>query len=137
MQEPVTVEVFITAPPERVWEMFTSPDAIMEWNAASDDWHTTAATNDLRVGGTFTSRMEAKDQSEGFDFSGVYTEVVPHERLRYEMEDGRTVTVTFTPEATGTRVTETFDPEQENAIEMQRAGWQAILDNFKAFVERS
>lgn len=137
MQEPITVEVHVSAPIEKVWNDFTSPEAIKVWNAASDDWHTTEASNDLRVGGTFSSRMEAKDGSAGFDFAGVYTSVFPHEHIAYTMGDGRKVEVTFTPEENGVRVVETFDPETQNTPELQRTGWQAILDNFKKYAENS
>lgn len=124
------------APIEEVWTAFTDPEAIKVWNAASDDWHTTKAENDLRAGGTFFSRMEAKDGSAGFDFTGTYDEVIPHERIAYTMEDGRTVDVTFVSGQDGVHLIETFDPETENTPEMQRAGWQAILENFKKYTER-
>lgn len=133
--EKITIESSIDAPVEKVWAAYTEPEAIKVWNAASDDWHTTEAENDLRVGGRFRSRMEAKDGSEGFDFAGTYDAVVEHARIAYTMEDGRTVNVTFAPEGEGTRVTVAFDPESQNPHDMQRAGWQAILDRFKAFVE--
>jgi uncharacterized protein YndB with AHSA1/START domain len=136
MDNTITVETRVNALIDKVWDAFTSPEDIMQWNAASDDWHTTAATNDLRAGGSFTSRMEAKDGSQGFDFEGTYDEVVPHERIAYTMADGRKVVVTFTEEEGGVRIQETFDPESENTPEVQRAGWQAILDNFKRHVER-
>ncbi len=136
MENTITVETLVGAPIEKVWDAFTDPEAIKAWNAASDDWHTTAATNDLRTGGSFSSRMEAKDGSQGFDFGGTYTQVIPHERIAYTMGDGRKVAVTFTQEEGGVRVTETFDPESENTHDMQRSGWQAILDSFKRYVER-
>lgn len=135
MNEAITIETHVRAPLAKVWSDFTSPEAVKVWNAASDDWHTTEARNDVRTGGTFFSRMEAKDGSDGFDFAGTYDEVIEHERIAYTMEDGRKVTVTFTPDETGVRVVETFDPESENPREMQQAGWQAILDNFKKYVE--
>lgn len=135
MNEAITIETHVRAPLAKVWSDFTSPEAVKVWNAASDDWHTTEARNDVRTGGTFFSRMEAKDGSDGFDFTGTYDEVIEHERIAYTMEDGRKVTVTFTPDETGVRVVETFDPESENPREMQQAGWQAILDNFKKYVE--
>lgn len=137
MNETITIETHVRAPIEKVWSDFTDPEAIKIWNAASEDWHTTNAENDLRVGGTFSSRMEAKDGSAGFDFTGVYDEVVPRERIAYTMSDGRKVTVTFTSDEEGVRVTEIFDPESENTREMQQAGWQSILDNFKRYVETS
>jgi uncharacterized protein YndB with AHSA1/START domain len=135
MNEPITVETHVMGTIEKVWHDFTSPEAITVWNTASDDWHTTRAENDLRVGGRFTSRMEAKDGSIGFDFSGIYDEVIPHERISYTMDDGRKVLVTFTPADNSVHVIESFDPEAENAHEFQRAGWQAILDSFKAYSE--
>ena len=124
------------APLERVWECWTNPEHITEWNAASDDWHTPQATNDLREGGTFTSRMEAKDGSVGFDFTGTYTSVIPHKKIAYVMEDGRTVEVDFEDLGGGeVTVRETFQAEQENPLDMQKQGWQAILDRFKGYVE--
>lgn len=135
MNERITVETLVQAPLANVWHDFTDPEAVKLWNSASPDWHTPRAQNDLKTGGTFSYRMEAKDGSTGFDFRGVYDEVVEHERIAYTMEDGRKVEVAFVPEGAGVRVTETFDPESENTHEMQRAGWQAILENFKRHVE--
>lgn len=132
---PITVETSVNAPVETVWACWTEPEHIMRWNSASPDWHTPSATNDLREGGTFTSRMEAKDGSAGFDFGGTYTKVVEHEQIDYTMDDGRTVSVVFDGHGDHTHVTEVFDPESENPSEMQRQGWQAILDNFKAYAE--
>lgn len=137
MTEAITVESRVSASRAKVWHDYTDPAAILAWNAASGDWHTTEARNDLRVGGGFFSRMEAKDGSAGFDFTGTYTEVVPGETISYVMDDGRTVTVSFTDERDATRVQVTFDPETENTRELQRAGWQAILDNFTKYVERT
>lgn len=134
---PITVSTIVTADRAKVWEYWIKPEHITKWNHASEDWVCPRAESDLREGGTFSARMEAADGSEGFDFTGTYTEVVPQERIRYVMDDGRTVTVMFEDGASGTRVTETFDPESENTEEMQRSGWQAILDNFKAYVERA
>jgi uncharacterized protein YndB with AHSA1/START domain len=134
---PITVTTTISAPVERVWRSFTDPSQITAWNNASDDWHTTRATNDLRVGGSFDYRMEARDGSIGFNFIGTYDEIVPTEKITYTMADGRKAVVTFKEEGGITRVTETFDPENENSIEMQRGGWQAILDNLKKHVEAS
>jgi uncharacterized protein YndB with AHSA1/START domain len=108
---------------------------VVNWNSASDDWHTTKAENDLRTGGTFSSRMEAKDGSFGFDFGGIYDEVIPNELIAYTMGDGRKVKVTFTENSGKTEVVETFDAETENPVEMQRGGWQAIMDNFKKYAE--
>lgn len=135
MKDTITIETYVRAPIEKVWHDFTDPEAIKVWNAASDDWHTVRAANDLKEGGVFSSRMEAKDGSAGFDFSGTYTSVIPHERIAYVMEDGRNVDLSFAQESDGVRVIETFEPEAENAPEVQRAGWQAILDNFKKYVE--
>ncbi len=132
---PITVETIVNAPVAKVWTLWTEPEHIMNWNSASPDWHTPSATNDLREGGSFTSRMEAKDGSFGFDFGGTYTKVLEHEHIAYAMSDGRTVTVTFAEIGGKTFVSETFDPETENPPEMQRAGWQSILDNFKKYAE--
>lgn len=136
-QPPIVVRAIVNAPLSTVWEYWTNPEHIQEWNAASDDWYCPSASNDLRVGGMFTSRMEARDKSFGFDFGGTYTEVIPQARLAYILEDQRTVQVTFETGTGGVHVTETFDPENENPAEMQRAGWQAILDRFKWYVEGS
>ena len=131
----ITVKTTVNAPIEKVWACWTEPEHIKQWNNASADWHTPRAENDLRVGGRFNSRMEAKDGSAGFDFTGVYTDVKEHERIAYTMGDGRKVTVSFESNGSETHITETFDPETENSEEMQRAGWQAILDNFKHYTE--
>jgi len=141
----IIVEVSVMAPLAKVWSAYTTPADIMQWNAASDDWHTTSATVDLRVGGEFCSRMEAKDGSFGFDFAGTYTQVIEHELIEYSFGD-RAVQVTFsegadtdgagTAEATKcVVVTVTFDAETEHSEEQQRNGWQAILNNFKRHVE--
>lgn len=130
----ITVETIVKAPVEAVWRAYTTPDDIKQWNAASADWHTPAASVDLRVGGAFCWRMEAKDGSMGFDFAGTHTNIVEHERLEYTFGD-RTATVEFAqrPEGVGVRVT--FDAESTHSVEQQRAGWQAILDNFARHVE--
>ncbi len=133
---PITVETIINAPVEKVWERWTEPKHIIKWNAASDDWHTPHATNDLRTGGSFTSRMEAKDGSMGFDFGGIYDEVNTHKLISYTMADGRKVKVEFLAEGDQTRVKETFDAETTHSRDMQKAGWQAILDNFKNYSEQ-
>lgn len=130
----ITVETVVKAGLDAVWRAWNAPDDIRQWNAASDDWHTTASTVDLREGGRFSARMEAKDGSAGFDFEGRYTRVVPRELIEYVMSDGRQVTVRFVPGGDGVRVQETFDAESENDPEMQRRGWQAILDRFAAHV---
>jgi uncharacterized protein YndB with AHSA1/START domain len=131
----ITVQNVINAPVEKVWKLWTAPEDITKWCAASDDWHTTRAENDVRVGGKFLSRMEAKDGSAGFDFGGVYDNVKKHELIEYTMGDGRKVSVRFSSEGNSTKLVETFEPESQNSIEMQRGGWQAILDNFKKYVE--
>jgi uncharacterized protein YndB with AHSA1/START domain len=131
----ITIETLINAPIEKVWSAWTTPEDIMKWNSASPDWHTPSSTVDLHVGGTFTSRMEARDGSVGFDFAGTYTNVVDMELIEYSMSDGRKVSVKFVPENDKIRVIESFDPENENPEEMQRAGWQSILDNFAKYVE--
>src|SRR4051794_14454482 len=125
----ITVETTVAAPVEQVWRAWTTPEDIKQWNAASDDWHTTAATVDLRVGGAFSSRMEAKDGSFGFDFAGTYTKVVPLQLIEAAFGD-RTMSVEFIPTGTGVTVRETFEAEETHSPEQQRAGWQAILDRF-------
>lgn len=132
----ITVETTVNAPIEKVWAAYITPEDIMLWNAASDDWHTTAANVDLREGGQFSSRMEAKDGSMGFEFGGVYDEVREHEYIAYTMGDGRKVQVKFTGNGNSTEIEESFDAESMNPAEMQRAGWQAILDNFKKYTEQ-
>jgi uncharacterized protein YndB with AHSA1/START domain len=134
MTDKITVAIQVDAPIARVWAAYLTPEDIIQWNAASDDWHTTAATVDLRVGGVFSSRMEAKDGSFGFDFAGTYTKVIPEQMIEYAFGD-RLCEVTFAPTEGGSTVTVTFDAETENPVEMQRQGWQAILANFKRHVE--
>lgn len=131
----ITVQSKVNAPVEKVWEYWNAPEHIMKWNSASPDWHTPKSENDLRVGGKFCARMEAKDGSFGFDFGGVYDEVVANERIAYTMEDGRKTEITFINHGDTTEVIETFDAEGQNPVEMQQAGWQAILDNFKKYTE--
>ncbi|MFP7298347.1 SRPBCC family protein [Neobacillus niacini] len=133
----IIVETTVKAPVEKVWEYWTEPSHITKWNAASEDWHTPYAENDLKVGGKFLSRMEAKDGSFGFDFGGVYDDVRVNEFIAYSLEDGRKVTITFIPQGEETKVIESFDPENSNPIEMQEAGWQAILENFKKYTNNS
>jgi uncharacterized protein YndB with AHSA1/START domain len=130
----ITVEADVGAPIDNVWNAYVTPDDIMKWNRASDDWHTTKSTVDLREGGVFSSRMEAKDGSFGFDFEGIYTHIVPHKLLEYEF-GGRAGKVEFLPLDQQVKVRVTFDTEPENPVEMQRQGWQAILDSFKRHVE--
>lgn len=131
----ITVEVKVNAPLEKVWDYWTNPQHIVQWNYASEDWHAPNASNDLRVGGKFNSRMEAKDGSMGFDFEGEYTKVEQHLEIEYVLADARRVNIRFDSDGKETTVTETFDPENENTLELQRAGWQAILDNFKRYTE--
>lgn len=131
----ITVEATVKAPVEKVWKFWSSPEHITQWNNASDDWHTPYAENDLRVGGKFTSRMEAKDGSFGFDFWGVYDVVVTNERIEYTLGDDRKVKIVFTDQGNATQVTESFEAEDTNSIELQQSGWQAILDNFRKYTE--
>jgi len=133
----ITVETTVHTPIEKAWSYWTEPEHITKWNNASDDWHTPVAENDLRTGGKFLSRMEAKDGSFGFDFTGIYDEVRLNEFISYSLEDGRSVEITFIKQGNGTKIVEAFDPETENPIELQRGGWQAIMDNFKKYVENS
>lgn len=132
----VTIHTTINAPIAEVWARWTQPEHMTQWTFASDDWESPTATNDLRVGGTFTTRMQAKDGSVGFDFGGTYTSVEEHAHIAYDMEDGRHVDVRFESVDGAVRITETFDLETQNPADMQRAGWQAILENFKKYVER-
>ncbi len=133
----ITVETTIHAPVQKVWDCWTMPEHITKWCQASDDWHAPAAENDVREGGRFKTTMAAKDGSAGFDFAGTYTAVVPLERIEYVMDDERKVSILFQNVEGGVQVTETFELENENPEEMQRQGWQAILDNFKKYVEAS
>jgi uncharacterized protein YndB with AHSA1/START domain len=130
----ITVETTVAAPIDTVWKAYTTPADIEQWNAASEDWHTTAASVDLREGGKFSSRMEAKDGSMGFDFAGTYTKIVPHKLIEYAF-GGRTARVEFTPGPKGVAVRVTFDSESTHSVEQQRHGWQAILTNFTRHVE--
>jgi uncharacterized protein YndB with AHSA1/START domain len=134
---PITVEAIVKAPLTKVWEYWNKPEHIMSWAFASDDWEAPAAVNDLRVGGKFTTTMAAKDKSTSFDFTGTYNMVNEHKLIEYTMdgEDRRHVRVEFIDVPEGVKVIETFDPENENPEEMQRGGWQAILNNFKSYVE--
>ena len=130
----ITVETTVAAPIAKVWSLYNSPEAIKKWDAASDDWHTTASTVDLREGGTFSSRMEAKDGSMGFDFAGTFTKIVEHEVIEYSFGD-RKAKVSFTDTPAGSKVTVSFDAETTYPIEQQQQGWQAILNSFKRYVE--
>ena len=129
------MEAAIGAPLKKVWEYWTLPEHITQWSFASDEWHTPSAENDLRAGGKFLSRMEARDGSMGFDFAGVYDEVTEGKSISYTLGDGRKVQVIFAENGDSTKVVETFDPEAINPVEMQKGGWQAILDNFKKYAE--
>ena len=131
----ITVETAVKAPIEKVWETWNNPADIKVWNTPQKDWHTTQSDVDLREGGKFSARMEAKDGSRGFDFEGTYTRVVPRKAIEFLMSDGREVKVEFLKRPGLVLVKETFDSETENALEVQREGWQAILDNFGRHVE--
>jgi uncharacterized protein YndB with AHSA1/START domain len=132
----ITVQAVINAPVEQVWKLYTEPEHVMKWNNASNDWHSPRAENDLKVGGKFLYRMEAKDGSSGFDFDGTYDQVIANELIVYSISDGRKVEVTFTKDdIERTKMDITFEAESTNPIEMQRDGWQAILNNFKIYVE--
>ena len=131
----LTVAATVNAPIEKAWLYWTEPEHIVQWSFASDDWHTPLSKYDLRTCGLFSSRMEAIDGCMGFDFEGVYDEVETNELIRYSLADGRTVSVHFEDLGGTTRITETFDAETQNPLEMQQGGWQAILNNFKKYVE--
>ncbi|MEQ9377887.1 MAG: SRPBCC family protein [Imperialibacter sp.] len=132
---PITIEAVVNAPIEKVWTCWNEPEHITQWCHASDDWHAPFAENDPKTGGKFKTTMAAKDGSFSFDFEGVYSLVKKNEQIAYGLADGRQVNITFTAQGNKTKVVETFDPEKENPIEMQRGGWQAILDNFKKHTE--
>jgi uncharacterized protein YndB with AHSA1/START domain len=134
-KQKITIESTVNAPVEKVWKNWITPSDITQWNNASDDWHSPRAENDVRVGGQFNVRMEAKDGSFGFDFGGTYEEVVTNKKIAYVMGDGRKVNVTFEGNGQQTKVTEAFEAEAVNSVEMQRDGWQSILNNFKRYVE--
>ena len=131
----ITVETAVKAPVEKVWKYWSDPEHITKWATASDDWHAPYADNDLRPDGKFKTTMAAKDGSFSFDFEGVYTTVQPNKLIEYVMSDGRKVKVVFSENGNETKITETFDPETENPLDMQRGGWQAILDNFRKHTE--
>lgn len=133
----ITIETLIDAKTQKVWEAWSDPKHITKWNFASPDWQCPSATNDLRVGGKYSARMEAKDGSFGFDFEAIYDEVLDQKKITYTMSDGRKATTEFEDMGSKTKVTITFDAESENSEEMQKEGWQAILDNFKSYVERT
>lgn len=131
----ITVQTIVEAPIEKVWNTWNEPVHITKWNTASEDWHTPKAANDLRVGGKFSATMAAKDGSMSFDFEGTYTKVKQNEAIEYTIADGREVKIQFNSTGNKTQITETFEAENENPIEMQRGGWQAIMDNFKKYTE--
>jgi uncharacterized protein YndB with AHSA1/START domain len=131
----VTIEAVVDASKEKVWECWTKPEHIVNWNSASDDWHSPKAENDLKPGGRFNYRMEAKDGSEGFDFTGTYDEVLPYERINYTMDDDRRVWTTFTDREGKTYIESIFEAENHFPVEMQKEGWQSILNRFKAYTE--
>ena len=133
----ITIEATVKAPVETVWKLWTTPEDVIHWNNASDDWHTPEARNDLRPGGEFSYRMEAKDGSFGFDFAGIYDTVKTNELIAYTMGDARKVENIFTKTGSETKVIVTFEAEAENSLELQREGWQAILNNFKKYAERN
>lgn len=131
----ITIEALIAASPEKVWDYYNSPKHITQWNHASDDWHCPKAENDMKIGGTYLARMEAKDGSFGFDFKAIYDEIIPMAKVAYTLEDERKVVTTFEKQGEQTKVTTVFDAERMNPIDMQKAGWQAILNNFKRYTE--
>jgi uncharacterized protein YndB with AHSA1/START domain len=131
----ITVQTTIEASVEEVWEYWTQPEHITQWAFASDDWEAPSAENDMRVGGKFKTTMAAKDKSSSFDFRGIYSAVIEHQLIEYDMDDGRHVKIEFEDTPAGIKVTETFAPETENSLEVQRGGWQAILDNFKKYTQ--
>jgi uncharacterized protein YndB with AHSA1/START domain len=135
MQTTITIDATVNAPVEKVWKFWTGTGHITKWNSASDDWHSPYAENDLKAGGKFLSRMEAKDGSFGFDFGGIYDEVKTHELIAYTLGDGRKVKVTFSSEGNVTKIVESFEAESTNSVEIQRMGWQSILNNFKKYTE--
>lgn len=131
----ITVEILVKSNLEKVWSLWNTPEDIMHWNAASDDWHTTISRVDLRPGGRFYARMEARNGTVGFDFEGSYTHVIDKQLIEYAMADGRAVSVRFEETGDDVKVTEIFDADNEYPIEMQQQGWQSILDNFRKYVE--
>jgi uncharacterized protein YndB with AHSA1/START domain len=132
----ITIEATIHADMGTVWNIWTAPEHIIHWNFASPDWQCPSASNDLRVGGKYSARMEAKDGSFGFDFEAMYDEVIPHQKITYTMTDGRRATTTFETHGNNVKVTTTFEAENENSLELQQQGWQAILNNFARYAEQ-
>ncbi len=138
MKNEITVQSLVKVSPEKAWNMWTDPAHITQWCNASPDWHAPRAKNDVRLGGKFVTRMEAKDGSAGFDFGGIYTAVETGKLIKYEMgEGGRKARVEFLAQPKGVMIVEKFEPETENSREMQQGGWQAILDNFKRYAEEN
>lgn len=136
--EKIKIDITILAPVEKVWDYYNDPEHIVKWNFAHESWECPSSENDLRVGGKFNNRMEAKDGSFGFDFVGIYDEVVENELIKYHMEDGRNVEIVFEKaDENTTKVKISFDPETQNSVEMQREGWYAILNNFHKYVENN
>lgn len=135
MSQIITIEILVNAPIEKVWKYWTEPEYITNWTFASDEWCCPKATNDLKVGGKFNTRMEAKDGSSGFDFEGTYTEVILNKKISYTIIGGRTVDIQFISDGSQTKIIEAFEAENENSLELQKNGWQAILGNFKKLVE--
>ena len=135
MKHTINIDTTIAAPASLVWQYFTAPQHITQWNFATPDWQCPSAENDLKPGGKYKARMEAKDGSFGFDFEAVYDEVVTHKKLAYTITDGRKVVTQLEPVADSTRISTTFEAEDQHSPELQRAGWQAILDNFKNYAE--
>ncbi|MDI9312269.1 MAG: SRPBCC family protein [Limnohabitans sp.] len=135
MATKITISALVNAPLDRVWDNWTKPEHITQWNFAIDTWQCPSASNDLQVGGKYIARMEAKDGSFGFDFEAIYDTVIDKQELTYTMTDGRKATTIFVDNGNATSVTTTFDAESENPVEMQQQGWQAILDNFKKYTE--
>lgn len=133
----ITLQTTVDAPVERVWDLWITPEHIIHWNNASDDWHTQKATNDLRQGGKFVYRMEARDGSMGFDFGGIYDIVIPNDKIEYTIGDGRKVIVDFAAQNQQTHILESFEAETSHTVELQQQGWQAILDNFKKYTEQN
>ncbi len=135
MHQTITVEAIVNAPAEKVWKAWTTPGDITKWNSPSPDWHSPKAEHELKAGGKFNYRMEAKDESAGFDFGGVFDVIIPNQYIEYTIGDGRKVKINFTSQGNQTKVTETFEAENQNSLEMQKNGWQVILDSFKNFTE--
>jgi uncharacterized protein YndB with AHSA1/START domain len=131
----IEIEVLVEKEPKDVWKIYTVEDHIMNWYHATDDWHTPTAENDLREGGTFSFRMESKDGRMGFDFRGTYDQIIPRKRMAFTLDDGRRVDISFIDEGSSTRIVEVFEAEPESPLDLQKNGWQSILNNFKRYIE--